>query len=121
MRRFAFFCCALLAWPIVSHAGECSGIPETRYLQSNAYEAVTVDATARSVTAASIGIMATVTVETAPLRFRVDGTDPTATEGHLVVEGTAFTLCGATTITRFRAIRTTGTSATIRVTHYRIQ
>ena len=57
------------------------------------------------------------TVETASIRWRDDGTDPTSTEGHLATVGTVLTLPNRNRIDAFRAIRTSATSATLRVSY----
>lgn len=80
------------------------------------YESITVSNTAIGVTAAKIPNhnYAFVTVETDQIRFRVDGTDPTASEGHLFEAGDTFELMGGRAIINFKAIRVT-TDATLRV------
>lgn len=83
------------------------------------FETVTVGTTAIGVTASSgdnVAHRAVMTVETAQIRFRYDGTDPTSTVGHLANVGDRLTLEGRANIRRFRAIRTGGTSASLMVT-----
>lgn len=58
------------------------------------------------------------TVEGDSLRFRLDGTNPTASVGHLVTAGGSVTLEGYDNIKNFRAIRVT-TDATVRVSFMR--
>ena len=84
------------------------------------YESLIVDDTMAELTAATYGdaIRAMITVEDHPMRFRIDGGDPAADEGHLVDDGDVIPLASAADIANFRAIRTTGDSATIRVTYY---
>ena len=81
-----------------------------------AYEAVTVATTSIGFTAATYGdrTHALVTVETAAIRFRLDGTAPTATEGHIAEPGDIIELSERHEIVNFRGIRRDGTSATIR-------
>jgi hypothetical protein len=57
---------------------------------------------------------ATITVEGAAIRFRVDGVTPTA--GHRVAPGGVVVLDGTTEIKGFRAI---GPGATLRITYER--
>ena len=81
-------------------------------------EAFSSTGTAASLTLGSFGIMKVViTVETAPIRFLVDGNTPTASNGHLVEPGDAIVLEGED-ISKFQHIRTTGTSATGWATFY---
>jgi len=61
-----------------------------------------------------------VTVEAAPIRYWVDGSDPTAEEGHLVNAGDAITLDSNSDIANFKAIRTGDISATLQVTYSEI-
>lgn len=84
-----------------------------------AYESVTVAGTAGSLTAATAdnAVKATVTVETAQVRYRGDGTAPTAAVGHILNAGDVLTLESNDEIKRAQFIRTTGTSATLRVTY----
>jgi hypothetical protein len=61
---------------------------------------------------------ALLTIETAPLRYTVDGTVPTATIGHLLPIGASLELLGYDAIAGFQAIRTTATSAELHVTYF---
>src|SRR3990167_3036916 len=56
-------------------------------------------------------------VETAQIRWRDDGTDPTTTVGFLANVGTVLTLDNRYRIEKFRAIRTGGTSALLNVSY----
>lgn len=58
---------------------------------------------------------ALITVETDQIRFRSDGTAPTASEGHLVDAGSSIILESAEELVNFKAIRVT-TDATLKVT-----
>lgn len=82
------------------------------------YEPLTISSTAVPLTAAEyLGYnQALVTVETDAVRYRIDGTDPTATEGHLAIVGSVIVLESLDEITNFNAIRVT-TDATIRVSY----
>ena len=84
-----------------------------------AYEAITVSNVSIGFTAATIvgrqGCY--VTVETDNVRYRYDGTAPTATEGHLLYVGDRLQLINPTILTKMRFIRET-TDATIRVSYF---
>lgn len=54
-------------------------------------------------------------LEVAEVRYRMDGTAPTATEGILLEVGEIVTLVGAGDLSRFKAIRTGATSAVLKV------
>lgn len=56
------------------------------------------------------------TLETAQIRWRVDGTSPDATTGHIMDPGGAITVRGQADLSRFRAIRTGGSSGVLSVT-----
>lgn len=92
------------------------------------FEQVTVAATSIGLTAATYApgggsansaLQALVTLETAEVRYRYDGTAPTAAVGHILSPGQAILLTGLPTITNFRAIRTGGSSGLISVSYER--
>ena len=96
------------------------------------YESVTVADTAIGLTAAKYkdagsidsnsqrgASRVVITVETAGLRYRYDGTDPTAAEGHILNANDVIVLVGPDAIRMFRGIRTTGTSAVLKCTYER--
>jgi hypothetical protein len=99
-----------------------AGAFHRRNFDGQAYESKTVDATAGGVSLTS-GTYSTrryalITVETAPVRFTVDGTAPVAaTTGHLVNPGDIIKLDSNEDITAFRAIRETSTSGVLKVTY----
>ena len=85
-----------------------------------AHESVTVDATV-----GGVGLTATtylrarkafLTLETAQIRFTLDGTTVTSSVGHLMEVGQILTLENPDEIRNFRAIRT-GSSGTLKVTY----
>ena len=93
-------------------------------LQEFAFETLTVDNTAAGIpfTAATMqpggkrtAIAAFCSVETAPIRFRGDGTAPTATVGMLLNVGDTFVVWGTEDLNNAKFIRTTGTSGTVTV------
>lgn len=81
------------------------------------YQSITVDNAAKSLTPPQGATRALITVETAELRYRMDGTAPTAADGHLADHRDMIVLTSATDIAGFRAIRTGATSAVIRVSY----
>lgn len=87
-----------------------------------AYESVTVADTAIGISSSVYTVsgknasQCIASTETAPIRFRYDGVDPTASEGILVQPGSFLTITGFPNIKAFRAIRTGATSATLKVT-----
>jgi len=89
------------------------------------YESLTIGATAVALTSATYaptGAIAVkraiITVETASIRFRIDGTNPTATEGHRAKEDDIIILDNKDDIVNFRAISVTN-DATIRASYKR--
>jgi len=62
--------------------------------------------------------MAVVTLETNSIRIRLDGTDPTASVGHLVTAGQEIDVCGLNTMLTFRMIRVTS-DAVVMITYFR--
>lgn len=59
------------------------------------------------------------TVETAQVRYRYDGGNPTSTSGHLAEIGDVIRVHGGGNIAAFRAIRTGGMSGVLRITFER--
>ncbi len=82
------------------------------------YEAITVDAAVHALTPARYDDAqgALITVEDDAIRFRIDGTDPTAAEGHYVDAGEIVVLTSIEDLQRFRVTRVT-TDAIIRITY----
>ena len=81
------------------------------------YESITVSTVAKNITATLIDQhhdWALVTVETAPVRFRLDGTAPTTSEGHLLNVGDVLELRDGE-LSGFGVIRSSGTDAVIKV------
>ena len=88
------------------------------------YESLTISTASVVLTAANTlnsdgfsAKRAVITVEDAQIRYRYDGTAPTASQGHLANPMDAIILKGSTNINNFRAIRKGSTDATIRVTY----
>ncbi len=80
---------------------------------------VAIGFTAGLLAAVPIPLEASVSVEAGAtgLRYRVDGVDPTAAEGHLLQDEDAVIVSGRADLTRFRAIRAGAVDATLRVTY----
>ena len=86
-----------------------------------AREAITVATSSIGLSAEFVtqgpAVRAVLSLETAQIRFAYDGDAPTSTAGHLMDPGDVITLEGAQSISRFRAIRTGGTSGVLTVTY----
>lgn len=83
------------------------------------HETLTVSSTAVGLTAAKYAngvLFAYVTVETSPIRFWIDGTNPTAAQGILLLAGEAVELDSPAEITNFRAIAVS-TDATLNIAY----
>lgn len=59
---------------------------------------------------------AKVTVETQSIRYWADGSTPTSSEGHLAAAGDEIRLEGPGAVSKFRAIRATGSDGVIQAT-----
>lgn len=100
--------------------------PVAAQYRYTAFEQITVGATAVGFTAATINegsghpqaTIASCRLETAQVRFTVDGTTPTTTVGTLLEIGDWLTLTSPDLLTDFRAIRTGGTSGQLNCTYY---
>ncbi len=91
-----------------------------------AYESITVAATAIGFTTATCrptnapaASRAICSLETGQIRFRYDGTDPTAAEGHILDTSRTLEVVGIQNILNFRAIATGATSGILKVTYER--
>lgn len=86
-----------------------------------AHESIVVSSTAVGFTLTNRGgaQAAYVTTQSQELRYTVDGTTPTSTDGHAAAATSTFWVFGREAIRDFRAIRTGGSDATIKVTYYR--
>lgn len=107
-------------------SGPESSLPHD--LDAFAYESLTISATSVALTAATYApsgareaLAALITVEANPIRYRNDGTAPTATEGHQRSPGndSAFVIYGRHNIRTFRAIRQDVANGTLRITYFR--
>ena len=101
--------------------------PFPRPLVPYDFEQVTVAGVAIGLTAAKVtpatgrpADYVVITVETADVRCRVDGTAPTATVGDLLPVGSSVALVGWPSINGLSCIRTGATSATLDVSYYRM-
>ena len=94
-------------------------LPVSQSTDASAYESITVADAAIGFTALTYGTAthAYITVETAQIRFRIDGTNPTSSEGHILNVGDALELNSAADLVTFKAIRTGAVSGVIKVTY----
>lgn len=91
-----------------------------------AFDDHTVSSTALALTSLDFaaGVVAAadealITVETQSVRYRLDGTAPTASVGHLVAAAGSITVTGNTNVKNFKIIRATGSDATVMVTLFK--
>ncbi len=61
---------------------------------------------------------AMISSESADLRFRIDGGQPTGSDGHYLVNGDALVVSGTQALQQFQAVKTGDASATLRVTYF---
>ncbi len=61
---------------------------------------------------------ALLSLETADIRFRLDGGQPSGTDGHYLTSGDTLLVTGTQALKQFRAIRVGATNGTLRVTYY---
>ncbi len=120
------FLMGILAYPVFLSRAQVPDAPAVAtmkgvgYGDAFAYESITVTGTAKSLTAGTYTTdakKAFISIESASIRWRIDGTAPTISEGHLSYVGQTITLNGYSQIARFSIILATATSATIKVTY----
>jgi hypothetical protein len=97
-------------------AGVVGGFP-LWVVDSTAFRTVTVSTTPVSLPVDDLADDAVVQVQGGSVRMRLDGQDPTATVGHLLVDGDVVRLSGVPTIRIARFVRAGATDATLAV-HY---
>lgn len=85
-----------------------------------AYESIVITNSPIGLTSGTYAnaIKAELTLERFPIRVRTDGTNPTATEGHVIWEGDIVTLEGTAEIAAFRAYRADVTDAILKATYF---
>lgn len=82
------------------------------------YQQITVSTTAVALTVPANAVRAVLVVEDQPLRWRDDGTDPTASAGFLVKADVVFELHGTLSLNAFKAIRDDSSDAVLSVSYY---
>lgn len=82
------------------------------------YQQITVSTTAVGLTVPDGATRAVLGIEAQPLRYRTDGTNPTASVGMLQAASTFVELSGADTLANFKAIRSGGTDSVLNVSYY---
>ena len=95
-----------------------------------AFETITVDNTVKTLTLANYnpetikltgdviaGPAAQITAEGGDMRYRLDGTDPTASIGHLLKSGDTLKLRDLIFLKNFKVIRTGSVSGTLSITY----
>ena len=98
----------------------CSGYSETVMSPVAGFQTLTVSSTAVALTVPATARLAVLTILTDNIRYRDDGTNPTATVGMLVVAGSDIVVCGGPSLGAFRMIRQT-TDATVSVSYYGVR
>ena len=87
-------------------------------LAARDFETITVSTVAIGLTAAKIGVGFFLTVEGADIRYRLDGTAPTSSVGHLALDGTTIQVINSNTAANLLMIRDGAVDATVSVTHF---
>lgn len=104
----------LLAVPS-AEAQLCPGLNSP--LRAVGFESVTVGETAVGLTIPASAEMAMGVLETSPVRYRDDGTNPTATVGVLVATGSTVVICSRS-LTPIKFIRSDASDGTLQVMYY---
>lgn len=88
------------------------------------FETVTVADSAIGLTASKLSVspkpkQAFLTLESGQIRYRIDGTDPTSSVGHIMLPMQSLLLEGYNQLKNFKSIRTGATSGTLSVSFLR--
>jgi hypothetical protein len=97
----------------------CPGV--SRALVAYDFETITVSTVAIGFTTSKLTsgpLAVAVTIESQSLRYRDDGSSPTASVGHRADAGSGLWVCGGS-VGRFLMIRKDGADSTVRATFYR--
>jgi|TARA_R110000822_G_scaffold6810_2_gene28494 hypothetical protein len=81
------------------------------------HEKLAVDATVRALTVPADVNFAQVKVETAAIRYRLDGTDPATAVGVLVSAGDSFCIYGVDALRNIKMVEATSTDSVINVSY----
>lgn len=113
MRMTDMYRRALIVTVLVTAAAAVVALAQTAV----AFSTVTIPGTATAITASTAYKTATCSVETAQIRWTMDGvTTPTASVGHVADPGDFIQLVGNANLRQFLAIRTGSTSASLSCT-----
>jgi ribose 5-phosphate isomerase len=82
------------------------------------FDKITVDDSATTLSAAKIRKAVFITVEDADIRYRIDGSDATATDGHVIKDGGSLYIAEIYSMQNLSMIRAGGSDAIIQVTYY---
>ena len=85
---------------------------------NNGHETLTVSTAAVGLTIPSGTTLVILQVNDQPLRWRADGTDPTASAGHTQLAEDVFQLTVPEDISAFRAIRKGGTDSELDIIYF---
>jgi len=101
-----------------------SRLAVTEHTHEYDFENLTVADTAVGLTASKWQVVpypqeVWIVAETAPLRYRMDGTNPTTTIGQLLLPTDLLVIKGYTNISKLKFIRQTATSGAINVSYRR--
>jgi len=97
---------------------QCPGINTTVSPIAASFQQLTVSTTAVGLTVPLGAKIAVISIESEPLRYRDDLTNPTAAVGVLVNVGSSLIVC-SNTLERVRFIRSGGSDSTINASFYK--
>lgn len=87
-------------------------------IKPKGFATLTVSTTAVPLVVPKGAVRVVITVEAQPLRWRDDGTSPTATVGLLELAGSRFEIYGKEALLAFEAIRDGGTDSVLTMSFY---
>lgn len=100
-----------------------NGVAHEAFESPISYEDLTLPANQSAVTFASLpgaGVLAVCSVDGNDARYRVDGGQPSNTTGHLIPQFSFIRIYGRKNLQAVQFCAASGTTATLRVTHYLI-
>lgn len=115
---------AVIAFALLAASSHAQCIGQNAPLAPMGFETITVSSTAIGFTAAQLhangedAVVAVVSIASNDIRYRDDGTAPTAAVGHPVASASQLTVCGADAMAKFKMIRQSS-DATASVSYYK--
>jgi len=104
---------------------EALPVKEKTVLKPKSFEKITVSSSAVGINIPTYDLMdiqtkAIITIENGSIRFKIDGNNPTSTDGHLLNDGDTLKLESTEEIENFKCIRNSDVDAILQVSYLEV-